>query len=151
MKVSSCGKQEGVIPRYILIIFFSFFFFFFKINTVAPSVHNVCRFVSSVSHFFIQLGRLQNSQFFLKIVLVQHNARKLEYAKIRTVCSLINGAEIRGENREIQLIIYYTRTAIQHEGQDEKVCQLTFVCANLHAHVFLTAHSSLNTNQRALG
>ena len=54
MEVSSCGKQEGVIPRYILAMGTTIdylFFFFFKVNTVTLSVHNVCRFVPSVSHF----------------------------------------------------------------------------------------------------
>ena len=63
MEVSSCRKQEGVSPRYILTMgttIDSFFFFSKSTRGRFPSV----------SHFFIQLGRLQNSQFFPKIALV---------------------------------------------------------------------------------
>ena len=63
MEVSSCRKQEGVSPRYILTmgttIDSSFFF---------QNQHADGSLASLI--FFIRLGRLQNSQFFLKIVLV---------------------------------------------------------------------------------
>ena len=51
MEVSSCGKQEGVNPRYILAMGTTIDYFFFKVNTVTLSVRNVRRFVPSVSHF----------------------------------------------------------------------------------------------------
>jgi len=137
MEVSSCGKQEGVILRYILAMGTTIDYFFFSKSTRLP--HQFITFADSslVSLIFLygsvdcKTVSVFSKSFYCSIT------RALEYAKTRTVLQS-NGAELGAENREIQLIICYTRTAIQQEGQDEKVR-------------FLTAHSSLNTNQRALG
>ena len=100
------------------------FFSFFSKSTRLP--HQFIAFAdSSLVSFIFLYGSVdcKTISFFSKS-FYRNITRALEYAKIRTVLQS-NGAEIGGENSEIQLIIYYTRTAIQHEGQDEKVCQLT--------------------------